>query len=438
VAPLLNADIESAQAHVEDEELHSGVLVSRTDREVEFWHPTFGEYLAALELAFEPDYWDRIRPRLFNARWNEVVLLLAGCRAGHGVKYAADFIRKVLASMIELPDRALAVGLVGRILRDIQPYGGTPAQGTGYAEALQQVLAIFEKGKTQVAEAVRVEVGEALGQAGDPRLNDADDHADRVFISGGSFWMGAQSRASNKPGYDKECEDDEAPVHHVTLSSFHIDRYLVTVGRFKRFVEAGQEGYLAVRYWNPVGWEWRASQERDAPSSWEEQLRHPNWPVTGVSRYEADAYCRWRSAREERDVRLPTEAQWEFAARGEKGRKYPWGDEAPTDQHANFDMRVGHATPAGIYPLGSTPEGVHDLAGNVWEWCADWFGDYPKTEQTDPPGPPQGEFRLLRGGGFDLDPKYLRAAYRVVNHPASEDGGIGFRCVVVGTGGPAK
>ena len=131
-----------------------------------------------------------------------------------------------------------------------------------------------------------------------------------------------------------------------------------------------------------------------------------------VTWYDADAYCRWLARKTGRPVQLPTEAQWEFAARGEEGRKYPWGEPPPSDQHANFLSSVGHATPVGIYPLGATPEGVEDMAGNVEEWCRDWFGPYSPDEQENPVGPVDGECRLLRGGGFNFYPGALRAAYR--------------------------
>jgi formylglycine-generating enzyme required for sulfatase activity len=430
VRPLLGVDFGKAQAFVEDEELHSGILVSRIEGEVEFWHPTFGEYLAALALAWEPDYWQRVERHLYEERWNEVVLLLAGCRRRQGLRLASDFIRSILQADRTLAGRARAVGLVGRILRDISPAGGDAGQGTGYAEALQAVLAVFEKGAMPVAEAVRIEVGEALGQAGDPRISD-DDHADRVLIPGGSFWMGAQRSQPRKPGYDKEADRDENPVHRVTVSDFWIDRYSVTVRRFVRFVEAGPEGYLNERFWAPEGWAWRQQEGRNQPASWEEQVRHPNRPVVGVSWYEADAYCSWLAHATGHTVRLPTEAQWEFAARGEEGRKYPWGDDAPTGLHANFEMRVQDPTSVGIYPLGATPEGVEDLAGNVWEWCGDWYGPYSADERTDPTGPPEGQSRLLRGGGFSFDPEYLRAACRLNRTPENVYALVGFRCVVV-------
>jgi formylglycine-generating enzyme required for sulfatase activity len=429
-APLLSLpDAKSAVPFIEDEELHSGILVSRIEGEVEFWHPTFGEYLAAAGLAWEPDYWDRVRGHLFEERWNEVVLLLAGCRRKQGLRHASDFIGRIITMDASLAGRARAVGLVGRILRDISPAGGDPAAGTGYAEGRQQVLAIFERG-SDVPEKVRVEVGEALGHAGDPRISD-DDHGNRIFIKGGTFWMGAQSGDAAKPGYDQESYGDEKPVHRVTLSDFLMDRYPVTVGQFRRFVEAGAEGYLDQRFWSADGWRWRKNAKRSEPDAWADQSPHANRPVVRVSWYEAEAYCAWLSARSGRRVTLPTEAQWEYAARGEAGRKYPWSDAEPTDQHMNFGNRVGHPTPVGIYPLGATPEGVQDLSGNVLEWCQDWSDDYQNADQADPAGPSGGTSRVLRGGGIDYNARRCRAAYRNNGHPGSDYGSVGFRGVVV-------
>jgi formylglycine-generating enzyme required for sulfatase activity/DNA polymerase III delta prime subunit len=427
VAPLLGLkEAKAAVPFIEDEELHSGILVSRIEGEVEFWHPTFGEYLAALGLAWEPDYWERIGGRLFEERWNEVVLLLAGCRRRLGLRHASDFIGRILSMDASLPALARQVGLVGRILRDILPAGGDPAQGTGYDEARRQVLAIFEQG-SDVEEKVRVEVGEALGQAGDPRIAD-DDHANRVFIEGGAFLMGSAE-------LEGDLYEDERPVHRVTVSGFWIDRYPVTVAQYRRFVEAGAEGYLAARFWRPEGWRLREQHKLTGPRQWEEQLRRLNRPVTYVSWYEADAYCAWLSAKSGLRVSLPTEAQWEYAARGEAGRKYPWGDEEPTARHANFAMHVGEPTPVGIYPLGATSEGVQDLSGNVWEWCQDWYGSYGAGEQRDPAGPAKATYRVRRGGGFGDDPIGCRAAYRNNDDPDDGDDSVGFRCVVLGSGG---
>jgi formylglycine-generating enzyme required for sulfatase activity len=420
-ALVLQVSAADALAFVDDEGLHSGILVSRTVGEVEFWHPTFGEYLAAEAFAGTGDAWAAIAEHVFDPRWNEVVLLLAGCLRLLGPRLATAFIQRVLASDTSLPGRARAVGLVGRILRDLRPYGGDASLGTAYAGTLREVLAIFEKAGPEVSEGVRIEVGEALGQAGDPRIHD-DDHANRVWIEGGTFAMGAD---------DLDAQD--GPVHRVTVSGFWMDRYPVTVEQYRRFVM--ENGYDERRCWSEAGWAAKEKRSWAEPRQWEEQQRHLNRPVTQVSWYEAEAYCAWLWATKGHHARLPTEAEWEYAARGEAGRKYPWGDDAPTDRHMNFDVRVGHPTPVGIYPLGATEEDVQDLSGNVWEWCADWFGSYPRQAQHDPIGPAEGRSRVLRGGGFDYVARLCRAAYRYRNPPGVAYGIVGFRCVVVGSGG---
>jgi formylglycine-generating enzyme required for sulfatase activity len=422
VASLLRKDPEEAAAFIEDEELHSGILVGRTVGEVEFWHLTFQEYLAAKELSRRDQYKDRLPAHVFDERWWEVVLLLAGCLRRQGQEEAAALIRWILERSSGLAGQARAVGLIGRILRDIGTYGGDPAHGTGYDEALRRTLAVFDKDAKPVAERTRVEVGEALGLAGDPRL--IDEKADLVPIKGGTFWMGAQKKDRRAPGYDPEAQDREGPVHEVTVSDFKIDKYPVTVQEFRRFVDKG--GYEKRDAWSPEGWTWREKAGRTQPSDWEAQLRHPNRPVVNVTWYEAAAYARWAGRR------LPTEAEWEYAARGSEGRKYPWGDDAPTPEHANFAMRVGAPTPVGIYPRGATPEAVRDLAGNVWEWCADWFGGYPKGEVRDPKGPESGRSRVLRGGAFFGVPGHLRAACRRYLHPGGGSVDFGFRCVAAG------
>ncbi len=432
VGELLGVEREGADAFLEDEELHSGLLVSRTEGEVEFWHLSFQEYLTALELAMdgEEERWKRIGEHLHDDRWSEVVLLLAGClRSKGGIRVARGFIQRILDTGQDAVGRARAVGLVGRIVRDIRTYGGEPEAQTSYRQALADTLAIFQPGGEPVEERVRVEVGEALGQAGDPRL--ADEEANRVLIPGGTFWMGAQSKDRSEAGYDREAFDErEGPVRRVAIRAFLIGRYPVTVQEFRQFVEKEDDGYLNPRRWDPAGWAWREKNDRREPGRWAEQIRHPKRPVTYVSWYEADAYCRWAGGR------LPTEAEWEFAARGTEGRRYPWSSDDPTDRHANFAGRIGAPTPVGIYPLGATPEGIQDLAGNVWEWCQDWLKVYQKVPRgvealENPQGPAQGSARVLRGGSWYHAPRDLRAACRSYSRPEYEYDHVGFRVVWV-------
>jgi formylglycine-generating enzyme required for sulfatase activity len=422
IEPVLGTSRDQAIEYLENEELLSGLLVSRSEGEVEFWHLTFQEYLAALEISqAEEQWWELIEPHLTDDRWNEVVLLLAGCRRQGGLRAARLMIEKLLATGTDRVSTARAVALVGRILKDIAPYGNDASAGTQYQTLLAQTLAIFEPGGEPVEEAIRVEVGEALGAAGDPRL--ANEFDLRVRVPGGSFWMGAQSRDPAGRNYDPKARGDEAPVHRVTVSDLWASRFPVTVKEFGAFLDARDRGYLNPRNWSPRGWVWREGERRQEPGSWNDQLVHRNRPITEVFWYEADAYCRWVGGR------LPTEAEWEWMARGESGRRFPWGDPEPTEIHATFDARIQATTPVGIYPEGGTKTGIADLGGNVWEWCADWYGEYTEAEQIAPTGPDEGEFRVLRGGAFAYGAEWLRAASRLNSRPAFDNRSVGFRVV---------
>ena len=246
-------------------------------------------------------------------------------------------------------------------------------------------------------------------QAG--RLDLADLDGEAWVPLEGEFRMGSKAGAS-----------DEMPEHPVRLSPFRISRYPVTNADYAAYV--------------------RETNKR-APGHWEEgeipEGKH-NHPVVDVSWADAEAFCAWlgdrlREAGREGVCELPTEAQWEHAARGGEGRAYPWGDDEPTDEHANFGRNLGGTTPVGSYRKGATPEGVHDLAGNVWEWCRDWYGPYPDGEATDPEGPSDGSSRVLRGGSSDDAPRHLRGAYRSHTHPGLRLDDVGFRVVWSSSGG---
>jgi formylglycine-generating enzyme required for sulfatase activity len=228
--------------------------------------------------------------------------------------------------------------------------------------------------------------------------------------------MGAQEKKGRNQ--DAEAFSDESPVHEVSLNEFLIGCYPVTVQEYKKFIEEG--GYEKEDHWGETG----GFGEFKEPKNWEEQQWHGNRPVTGVSWWEAAAYCKWAKGR------LPTEAEWERAARGTReNAKYSWGNGPIDETRANYGSKVGRPTPVGLYPKGATTEGVDDMLGNVWEWCLDWYGDYPEAHVENPKGPQSGSSRVLRGGSWYDVPGDVRVSVRYRYPPEYRNDNIGFRCV---------
>jgi formylglycine-generating enzyme required for sulfatase activity len=431
-----------AQAFISQEEVDSGILVSRGG-EVRFWHLTFQEYLATRALAGMADsaQYELLLAanKIYRPEWREMALLLGGVLVEQGPGKVNGLISAVLERLGREPSlsgQARCVGLLGAIVQDLRPVGFEPSDPR-YKSILESVLCAFDEVTAHSIDLkVRIEAAEALGQAGDPRL--ARDNW--ITIKAGKFWMGAQKEdppqpdrnaaseqgasASRSPqkeeplkgSRDPEASKEESPPHEVYLDAYQIGRYPVTVEEYRRFVD--DEGYRNQRFWRAGGF-----GESEEPEVWDEQLRHPNRPVVGVSWYEAAAYCEWAGGR------LPTEAEWERAARGLDKRRYPWGNEWPDATRANYLMgKVGEPTPVGLYPRGATPDGILDLSGNVWEWVADWYEEdyYQKSPSSNPKGPEHGSFRVERGGSCYSDSSRLRAAYR--NRRGGRGQDFGFRC----------
>ncbi|MBS0181769.1 MAG: formylglycine-generating enzyme family protein [Nitrospira sp.] len=223
------------------------------------------------------------------------------------------------------------------------------------------------------------------------------------LVSAGEFMMGARQD-------DKMAAKDERTAHTVHLDAFSIDQYEVTTARYAKFFQ---------------------ETKRSAPKYWSEEVltQHERKPVVGVDWNDAVAYCSWAGKR------LPTEAEWEKAARGTDQRLYPWGNEEPSQQWANFDHccdsnHYRDLTDVGSFEGGTSPYGVYDMAGNVWEWVADWSdgGSDAKSRERTPTGPSSGEKRVVRGGAWDSAPLYVRSSYRLRLSPTFRLDNIGFRC----------
>jgi formylglycine-generating enzyme required for sulfatase activity len=199
----------------------------------------------------------------------------------------------------------------------------------------------------------------------------------------------------------------EAPAREVTLSEYYLARSEITSLQ-----------YAASR---------PAPQGKPAGDG-------AKLPRVNVSWHDAVRFCEWLSTRDERKAvyRLPTEAEWEFAAAGAGGREYPWGDGEPGHERGNIagdaDGFAGLA-PAGSYAAGATPEGLLDLAGNAAEWCHDWFARYPDEAERDPTGTDNGTLRVIRGGAFCFEAKAARSGARMGRRPDHPGDFIGFRVV---------
>ena len=221
------------------------------------------------------------------------------------------------------------------------------------------------------------------------------DGAVAVLVPAGTFVMG---------------DDEESPRRELWLDAYYIDQHEVTVGHYARFLES--------------------SGGVNPPDEWEsvDPQRHGGLPVVGVDWSDAAAYCKWAGRR------FPTEAEWEKAARGTDQRRYPWGNEAPTPDRANFSNASpqtydGGLAAAGAHPQGRSPYNVHDLAGNAAEWVADWHADsFTHADARNPKGPDSGTARVIRGGGRFDPADRITATRRFHASPDTRSPDIGFRC----------
>jgi formylglycine-generating enzyme required for sulfatase activity len=230
------------------------------------------------------------------------------------------------------------------------------------------------------------------------------DGSPMVLVPAGEFLMGSQT-------------EDDAPPHRVYLDSFYIDRHEVTNYRYLKFVEATRHR-APQHVVDPQYDLWAGTTLSQGVS---------DLPVVNVDWFDAAAYCRWAGKR------LPTEAEWEKAARGTDNRLYPWGNEAPSLARLNFSRRWQGAhtlQPVGNYEAGNSPYGAQDMAGNVWEWVGDWYdaGSYAAGSARNPQGPSSGSSKILRGGSWTNSADTVRTTHRREEDPDMRNSDSGFRC----------
>jgi len=239
-----------------------------------------------------------------------------------------------------------------------------------------------------------------------------------VYVPAGPFQMGSND------------DSDAQPIHTVSVEAFWLGKTPVTNAQFRPFVESG--GYTNQAVWATAGWQWRSRRKIRLPRHWSDpQWNTPQQPVIGVSWYEATAYTTWLAQVTGQIMRLPTEAEWEKAARGVDGRVYPWGNTDPDKSRCNFAIQEGKTTLVGNYPAGASPYGALDMAGNVWEWIGtQWLDNYVNYATIVCQEKEGSGLRSLRGGSWGHPARNLRAANRRKYEPDHQSYHVGFRVVV--------
>jgi formylglycine-generating enzyme required for sulfatase activity/energy-coupling factor transporter ATP-binding protein EcfA2 len=439
----------------------AGILISRGIKVYTFPHRTFQEYLSACYLTDE-DFPEQIVPlaREDINRWREVVLL-AGAKAARGSANNIWALAEELCQKDE-PNNNIediwCAQLAGQALAETARLDRVSNRNQTKLDRVKQWLIHIIEGN-HLPGSERALAGNSLARLGDPRDSVMTlDHIEFCYVPEGLFWMGSDDEA------DSWKFGNATPCHQVELSSYYISRYPVTVAQFSEFVSAG--GYKEKRYWKEAiaDKKWKSGQYDgyDKPDFDYPPFNLSNHPVVGVSWYEARAFTRWLTERWHTSgqlskyeiIRLPTEAEWEKAARGGDDipknsvkvsccqnsenpemiknpiptRSYPWGNEIDNDKLNYEKSKIGATNSVGCFVSGAGPYGCEEMSGNVWEWCMDWYGEYSSEKVTDPRGPSKGSYRVFRGGSWADSALYCRSAFRDDwLPPGYRSQGLGFR-----------
>ena len=247
-----------------------------------------------------------------------------------------------------------------------------------------------------------------------------------IFVQGGAFTMGCTSEQGD------DCQNAEKPSHQVNLNDYYIGKYEVTVGQFRAFIEA--TGYKTEAEKGDGAYIWANSEwKKKSDVNWQNPnfTQIDNCPVTCVSWNDANAYCQWLNQKTGKKYRLPTEAEWEYAARGgnkSKGYKYSGSNNIN-------DVAWYHGnSPYKTQPVGTKQAnelGIYDMSGNVAEWCSDWYGSYSSNSQNNPVGASSGSQYVYRNGGWGYSATECRVTYRNAGSPDYRDNYKGFRVVYI-------
>lgn len=436
-------DEEKALDFIWQEETETGILVRRGEGDLAFWHLSFQEYLAAKEIAGKTDdeetgWWSILQKNLDKTEWHEVICLVPACLIRLGTDRVDLFLRRLCKKYLNenLSGKARGVSLGGCILNDLRVYGYEPTEVHLWSKILHEIKPIFESDIPRISLEERYNAIIGYGRGGDERLRDFE--STWVPVPAGTFYLGSQAENSSEINYDPDSVEWEGPIIEVILKPFEIRKYLITVEEFELFISDGGYNGGGQEFWTLDGWKWRLENNINAPQDWDRQLGFPNCPVSGISWFEAVAYCRWLTSKDLRNMvyRLPSEAEWEYAAmhRLPFNQRFPWGNFLSKGEQAeaNWDgCNLNKKTPIGMFHKSNTIDGISDMIGNVEEWCADsWYDSYINYPKNGTPREISTERGcVIRGGSTIRVSRLCRLKYRSRCNKDSRYETIGFRPV---------
>ncbi len=458
----------AASLFLDDVRQYSGLLAERGPDAYGFVHLTFEEYLAARHIVFqgqvnEQKSLELLRKHAYDPAWREVILLALGYLGliANEEEKTALFVRGLLNDQPPADHLGENVELAGSALKDI---GRVSVGEDCWKEVIDCLLNTMTSSAPTII--VRARCGDVLGELGDPRL----EKMEWCEVPEGEFLMGCteeeveliieerkaffQANALNYlPEESRKWIRQFLPRHSVFLPKFHIRKVPITNQEFRVFWHSG--GYEEKRWWSIAGiaWlnrnsedeekmnldEWRRRNGRTEPAfGLDSKLGIPNRPVVGITWFEAMAYCAWlteqlklsRELPEGYVARLPSEAEWEKAARGTDGRNWPWGYEWEDNYANTHKTSLLTTSSVGIFCTDKSPYGVLDMAGNTTEWCHSLLAKYPYNPKDGRESIDTDEVRVLRGSACNLGEHSSWCAYRRSLSPDFHHFGLGFRVVI--------
>ena len=420
LAPMLGNSLDKARTVVHYVRTRSGLLVEREPDTYAFPHRTFQEFLTARYLLNSEDFPSNLAQWVRTDRgwWHEVYLLAAGHARPYAFGQAVALTNELCdtdyhpAQQIDSED-AYAALLAARAAVEIglRERAQTPRYRATLGKLQDWLAGIITEGALPAKE--RAEAGGYLNALGDVRSEVSSRIPTLVAVQAGDLKMG-----------------EGVQEHIVSLAKYSIGKYPVTNAQYRGFVEDGGYSAKHKELWPEVGWKYREENHIGKPKWWDTPpWNQDNRPVVGVSWYEAIAFCNWLTLTdtEGRRFRLPTEAEWEKAARGTDSRKWPWGNAFENERANTRECGIGQTTAVGLFPQGVSPYGALDMAGNVAEWCSSVHSGYPFSASDGREYLESDASRCVRGGSWRYGLSFASSAHRLAFSPDDRNDYIGFR-----------